>query len=291
MNMNTLKYFTVVAKTQQITKAAKQLHVTQPALSTAIQRLEEELGFQLFDRTGLNIKLNSYGEIFLKTANTIENAFNDGLREMELLQQREQRFVRIACSASSISAELIERIFSNEVNLTVDTLMLDWEKQLLSGNIDLVITICRSQAANICSTVLCHRKFEFVCSKNHPLASTSTLTTDDLKPYPFCSINDTSSALYVAKDVFFDSVNFDPNVSFLGRNTADLFSAIRSGKYLGLISARKLTAINDLVILPVKNLCINMPINLYWCKSKSKNSTLNSVRHTIIDFYQAKLQE
>ncbi|MDW8566037.1 helix-turn-helix domain-containing protein [Staphylococcus shinii] len=59
-----MKYFQNVANTEHITKSAENLHVAQPALSKIIKNLEEELGAELFDRIGRNIKLNTYGKIF-----------------------------------------------------------------------------------------------------------------------------------------------------------------------------------------------------------------------------------
>ena len=285
MNMNMLKYFAAVAKTEQITKAAEQLNVTQPALSTSIHRLEDELGFQLFDRSGLKIKLNDYGKIFLETVTSMECAFKEGLEKMELLRQREVHFVRIGCSASSVNYQLINQLLSNDVHLTVDTIPANWEDELLSKNLDMVITTGLSQHPDIRRAILCHRRFEFVCSRDHPLATAKSLTTDDLSPYPFCAINDTRSALFVAKDIF-DRVNFSPTITFLGRNGDDLITAIRSAKCLGLIAASRLGAADDLVILPVDNVHISLPNNLYWLRDDGKNSALNFARQAIIDFYR-----
>ena len=52
MELNQLHYFVAVAHCENITKAAKELFITQPALSRVILRLEQELGTPLFDRHG-----------------------------------------------------------------------------------------------------------------------------------------------------------------------------------------------------------------------------------------------
>ena len=64
MELSQLKYFEIVAKHEHITRAAEELHIAQPSLSKAISRLEAELGVELFDRQGRNIKLNSFGRVF-----------------------------------------------------------------------------------------------------------------------------------------------------------------------------------------------------------------------------------
>ena len=60
MDTSTLRYFTVVAETQHMNRAAQLLNITQPSLSTSIKRLEAEIGYQLFDRSGRGIQLNDY---------------------------------------------------------------------------------------------------------------------------------------------------------------------------------------------------------------------------------------
>lgn len=65
MELQQLRYFVRVAQVESISKAAKSLHISQPALSKSIMRLEQELGCDLFDRTGKRIHLNEKGREFL----------------------------------------------------------------------------------------------------------------------------------------------------------------------------------------------------------------------------------
>lgn len=57
MELRVLRYFLTVAKEQSFTKAAEQLHITQPTLSRQLAALEEELGTVLFNRGGRNVTL------------------------------------------------------------------------------------------------------------------------------------------------------------------------------------------------------------------------------------------
>lgn len=65
MEMTQLGHFVTTAKQESITKAASMLNITQPTLSISISRLEDELGVNLFDRTGNKIRLNDTGRLFL----------------------------------------------------------------------------------------------------------------------------------------------------------------------------------------------------------------------------------
>ena len=65
MNLQQLKYFTVLAEVGHFGRAAEQLHITQPALSNSIKGLERELGSDLFERTGRKAVLTPYGMRFI----------------------------------------------------------------------------------------------------------------------------------------------------------------------------------------------------------------------------------
>lgn len=68
MNIAQIRYFVVAAQVQNLSQAAEMLHLSQPALSKSIAKLEQELGITLFVRRGKNILLNEQGRAFLSHA-------------------------------------------------------------------------------------------------------------------------------------------------------------------------------------------------------------------------------
>lgn len=68
MDFRILRYFLTVAKEQSVTKAAEQLHITQPTLSRQLAALEEELGVVLFIRSARNITMTKEGILFKRRA-------------------------------------------------------------------------------------------------------------------------------------------------------------------------------------------------------------------------------
>ena len=71
MTTKSLEYFLVVVKHLNISKAAKELFISQPALSKQISQLEAELGVSLFDRTKHSLKLTHAGEVLLSETNEL----------------------------------------------------------------------------------------------------------------------------------------------------------------------------------------------------------------------------
>ncbi len=73
MEVRTLKYFLAAAREKNMTRAAEQLHVTQPTLSKQIRLLEDELGKKLFTRHSFSIELTEEGALLRKRAEDIVN--------------------------------------------------------------------------------------------------------------------------------------------------------------------------------------------------------------------------
>lgn len=71
MDTRLLEYFLAIAREGNMTRAAEQLHVTQPTLSKQLAKLEEDLGQELFDRTGRRMDLTQAGLLFRDRAQEI----------------------------------------------------------------------------------------------------------------------------------------------------------------------------------------------------------------------------
>lgn len=89
MNIECLKYFQKVAKYKSISKVANKSHISQPALSQQIRKLEDSLGQKLFVRSNRGAKLTQAGELVLKYVDNIIKTYDKMLSELEKQQKRE----------------------------------------------------------------------------------------------------------------------------------------------------------------------------------------------------------
>lgn len=108
MDLNKLRYFLTVAETEHITKAAKLLGLSQPALTRAIHRLEDELGVQLVMGEGRNIRLTEEGAFLKQQAAPALRALEEAEGAVKTFSKRWQQTIEICIeSASAVVVEAI----------------------------------------------------------------------------------------------------------------------------------------------------------------------------------------
>ena len=97
MELRLLRYFLTVAKEQSFTKAAEQLHITQPTLSRQMAAFEEDLGVTLFIRSGKKISLTDEGILLKRRALEILNLEERTLEELKGKEEVVEGTITIGC--------------------------------------------------------------------------------------------------------------------------------------------------------------------------------------------------
>lgn len=97
-----LDYFRKLAATEHITQTARELYISQTALSSMIIGLEKELGVQLFDRSKRSIRLNEAGKLYLRYVNDMFAAMDNGRAALMELTERADRQVSVAMGTSQV---------------------------------------------------------------------------------------------------------------------------------------------------------------------------------------------
>src|SRR5665213_3635549 len=81
MELRHFRYFVAVAEEENVSRAALKLHVSQPGVSRQIQDLEDEIGFQLFERSAKSLKLTAAGKVFLAEAKSVLLHADDAVKK------------------------------------------------------------------------------------------------------------------------------------------------------------------------------------------------------------------
>ncbi|KAB3530240.1 LysR family transcriptional regulator [Alkaliphilus serpentinus] len=99
MNLQYLKAFYVTVKLNSISKAAKELHLTQPGLSMQIQSLEKELAVTLLTRSNKGVELTEAGTVVFDYANTILSMQDNIERDLQSLKTNKKDLLIGSCKA------------------------------------------------------------------------------------------------------------------------------------------------------------------------------------------------
>src|SRR4051812_48889721 len=106
MELRQLKYFIEVARVEHFSMAAETLHVAQSALSRQIGLLEKELGVELFEREGRNVKLTLIGKLFADQAKVALKAIDNATQLIDEYLDPERGTIRIGFPSSIASSTL-----------------------------------------------------------------------------------------------------------------------------------------------------------------------------------------
>jgi LysR family transcriptional regulator, benzoate and cis,cis-muconate-responsive activator of ben and cat genes len=194
MELRQLRYFVAVAEEANISRAAKKLFLTQPALSRQIKALEDEIGQCLLERQAHSIRLTPVGKALLREAR-------------ELLQHADQvvervrgagRGVRLRVGyAPSLAAGLLSVALENftqaHPNARVELFDLSTEEMLkgLEGdNLDVALSVGQQRGTRGFKWTLLRRAaWQLAVNRNHPLARRSQVKPAEIAREPllvFC---------------------------------------------------------------------------------------------------------
>lgn len=111
MELRVLNYFLVVAREENITKAAQLLHVTQPTLSRQLMQLEKELGVQLFHRGKHSVRLTEEGMLLRRRAQELVSLSEKAKQELQCREEVPAGEIAIGCgetkSMSLLSSSMV----------------------------------------------------------------------------------------------------------------------------------------------------------------------------------------
>ena len=186
MTLTQLSYMVAVAEAGNFTVAAEQVFVTQPTLSMQIQKLEEELGVQIFNRTKKPIRLTKVGEQILKQA---RNILAEAKRMDDIVAQ-EKGFIGgefklgIIPTVMPTLLPMFLNTFINKhpkINLKIQELNTDnIITQLKEGKIDAGIAATPLKYENIEERPLYYEPFVGYIPEQHRLNKVDQLAQEDL---------------------------------------------------------------------------------------------------------------
>lgn len=143
LTLKQFQYFIKIVEEGSFTAASEKLFIAQSALSRQIKLLEEEIGFQLFDRTDKRIRLTVAGEVFYKKTKDHLDYLNEIIDLSKNIADGKNRQIKIAHSSSIVmndkKVQLLKKIsLAEQINFEINTLSSEHQiLALMNGEIDM----------------------------------------------------------------------------------------------------------------------------------------------------------
>lgn len=173
MNFLHLHYFKLVAKSENITKAAQEAYISTSGLSKVISRLESEVGYSLFERYSNRLVLNNAGRIFYDFAEKVLVQQEECLEQIKAAMSEEEEIVNIAVPAERLVLAMINKYMEENPTIRFSQYIMNAaECQTALENREIDFAICHRpiEAPGIIWVPLCEKEMCIAVGWNHPLA-------------------------------------------------------------------------------------------------------------------------
>ncbi len=268
MELRHLRYFLEVTHDLNMTKAAKRLNMSQPPLSRQIKQLEDELGAELFDRSGGQLRLTQAGKFLIRKARIIFANVEETKMAMKRIGKKHHTWLNIGFVPSTIYGFLPDfirhyRKANPKVEIGLSELMSqDQVVALKAGIIDIGLGRMMMDDPEVKCEVLFKEDLMTVVPKNHPLSKKASISLKHLENEPIIlypvkprpNYSDFISALFVKQKL---KINVIQEVQEL-QTTLGL---VASGIGISIVptSVQKMRS-GDVVYIPFKDKDITSPV-------------------------------
>ncbi|HFS67107.1 MAG TPA: LysR family transcriptional regulator [Flavobacteriia bacterium] len=277
-----LKIFKKVAEKLSFTKAAKELFITQPAVTKHINNLEQEFKIKLFIRKGNKIELTEAGNILLKYAKNIENIYNQLDFELSALNQKQKGKIKIGASTTMTQYVLPQLMASFKLrfkDLSVSVINGNTEqieKALSNNEIDLGIIEGQSKRSEFHYIEFLKDEIVLVAKSSNSIAKRSEISLSELQKLPLILREEGSGTLEVISYYLKQkNINFtDLSVEMQFGSTEGIKNYILNSDRLAFLSIQSILnelKRNELSIIDIADFEIKRNFNFIFPEGQQNN--------------------
>ena len=283
MELLQMYYFMEVAKTGHMTKAAKNLHISQPAISKTIHEIETELGVPLFDRVGRMIVLNDYGKIMLKHTEEVFNSITAARNEISAASTINDKTVTIAARvASSHIGEIIRQFKQLHPDVSIKVVQMDL-KNGFTEDIGLCSSSIRINKKT--SHTLFKEDIVLAVPVSHPFAKLDTINLIDVKDEPIIGLDSSQLNLTMKNACNKAGFNLTYAIESDDPSTARKFIKMGLGlAFVPVITWHKISQLSDIRLIKIDNPACYRYVNLKWNPDTIKKPAVSAFRDFIEEY-------
>src|SRR5512138_315354 len=242
-DLGDLRAFIAVAELASFRAAAETIHLSQPALSRRIDKLEDALGVRLFDRDTRNVELTAVGRDFVRKARTLLDQLDEMLLGARDVAANRWGQVTLACIPSAVHYFLpaVLRAYHERFPRIRVRIIDESANAVLSavahGEAELGLDMTGNDEPTLEFEPLLSEPFVAACHREHPLARQRSVTWAELARHDFMTV-DKASGNRLVMDLALASKRDRPQPCFETRHVSALVAFVEAG--LGVAAVPRL---------------------------------------------------
>ncbi len=296
INLNHLFYFYEVARHGSFTRAARELLVSQSALSVQIKSLETSLGAALFDRRRAGVSLTDAGQRAFTAAERIFADVDQLVADFRQDGRRLPGTVNVG-TVNSIGIYMLPDLLTAFRTRYPDVrVRLDFREservmdQLYQGKTDLALVPWQRAYPDLAPTVLTRQKLFLVAPPDHPLAGAETLSPHDLEGHSFVGYHEGMHTRAMI-DALFKRMSLNVEYSIESSNAATIKQMVLAG--MGIAFLPEMAVVGELrrghlVRLDVPPLVMHQDVTLYVRRNRALSRTATDFVSFLQEYFDTK---
>lgn len=266
LKLRDLRILAAVAKAGSMARAARQMSMSQPAVSKAMQDLETILGARLFDRTSRGIEPTAFGSTMLRRVTAALDELSQGASDLEFLANPERGELRVVCSegmASGILPVILQRLLDERPGLSFHVFASDTPDHSYGGLVasrEVELALGRYPKPFVSADLEAEHLFDdalvVVAGKQHPAVRRRKLELSQLLEQTWIMMPPHAAVASVMQSVFVAADLPMPKAAVYTMSIHVRYSMLASGKCISMLPASSLRA------SPFRNLVAVLPVRL-----------------------------
>lgn len=285
-----LQVFEAVARQLSFTRAAEELHLTQPAVSMQVKQLESSVGLSLFEQLGKRVFMTQAGETMLRHAQTIMRHLATAREEMDELKGVDSGRLRIAVASTvNYFATRLLATFARlhpSVQITLDVTNRETLLQKLEDNQpDVVLMGKPPKDLDLDADAFMDNPLIMIARPDHPLSKRRSIALKELNEETFV-VRESGSGTRIAMERFFDQKSFAPSATIEMTGNETIKQSVDAGLGLAIVSVHTVElelTLERLIRLDIRG----MPIMRRWYvghrRGKRLSPTAQAFRQFVLD--------
>ena len=290
VTLHQLRLFNAVARHQSFAAAAREMHLTQPAVSMQIKELEETIGLPVFDRAGKSVTLTTPGEYFLVHARRMLAVLKDAEDTMAKMRgaQTGTLIVGMVTTAADFLPRMLAEFLREHPGVDVRLVIGNRRSlvELLHRNeVDLAVMGRPPRELDTRAEPFAAHPITVFASPDHPLARETRLPAERLANERFI-VREDGSGTRAAMEVFFREHHLRPNYAMEVASNEAVRHAVSAGlgvAFLSMHTVRQACALGEVVALDVEGLPIMRAWHVVQLRARTLSPAAEAFRYAVIE--------